>query len=45
MKEEWQAIRSWADDRNFVIKKDDKGSSVIVWHRIDHVKNREKTFR
>ena len=29
-REEWQAMRSLADDRSIVIKKADKGSSVVV---------------
>ena len=29
-KEEWDAIRSLADDRNIVIKRADKGSCVVI---------------
>ena len=31
--EEWQAVRSLADDRSIEIKKADKGSCVVVWDR------------
>ena len=41
-KEEWQAIRSLADDKNIVIKKADKGSSVVVWDRINYMKESQK---
>ena len=34
-KEEWQSLRSLADDRNKVIKKADKGSCLVVWDRND----------
>ena len=33
-KEEWEALRRLADDRNIVIKQAEKGSYVIVWCRI-----------
>ena len=29
-KEEWLAVRSLADDRSIVIKKEDKGSSIVI---------------
>ena len=34
-KDEWQAIRSLAEDRSIVIKKADKGSCVLIWDRLD----------
>ena len=40
--EEWEAIRSLADDRSIVIKKADKGSAVVVWERNDYIKEAEK---
>ena len=40
--EEWQAIRTLAEDRSIVIKKADKGSCVVVWDRADYL--RETTF-
>ena len=40
-KEEWDAIRSLADDRNIVIKKADKGSCVVIWDRTDYIKEAE----
>ena len=40
--EEWKAIRSQADDRNVVIKKVDKGSSVVMWYRNDYITEAEK---
>ena len=36
-KEEWQSLRSSADDRNIVIKKSDEGSYVMVWDRNDYI--------
>ena len=32
-KEQWQAIRSLADDRSSVIKKADKGPCIVFWDR------------
>ena len=40
--EEWQVVRSLADNRSIVIKKADKGSCVVVWDRFDYVKEAEK---
>ena len=40
-KEEWDARRSMADDRNIVIKRADKGSFVVIWDRNDNVKEVE----
>ena len=39
--EEWKAMHSLADDRSIVIKKADKGSSVVVWDRNDYVMEAE----
>lgn len=36
-KEEWEAVRSLADDSNIVTKKADKGSSAVVWDRDDYL--------
>ena len=44
-REEWQAIRSLADDRSIVIKKADKGSSVVVWDRYDYIAEAEKQLK
>ena len=41
-KEEWQHIRSLADDRSIVKKKADKGSCVVVWDRDDYSSEAEK---
>ena len=41
-KEEWQAMRALADDRSIVIKKADKGSTVVVWDRNDYILEAEK---
>ena len=41
-REEWKAMRSLADDRSIVIKKADKGSSVVVWDRNDCVMEADK---
>ena len=40
-KEEWQSLRSLADDRNKVIKKADQGSRVVVWDRNDYIAEAE----
>ena len=40
-REEWDAIRSLADDRNVVIKRTGKGSCVVIWDRNDYVKEVE----
>ena len=37
-KEEWDAIRSLADDNNIVIKRANKGSCVVIWDRKDYIK-------
>ena len=39
---EWKVIRSLADDRNIVIKKADKDSSVVIWDRNDYITEAEK---
>ena len=44
-REEWQAIRSLADDRSIVIKKADKGSSVVVLDRYDYIAEAEKQLK
>ena len=39
---EWKVIRSLADNRNIVIKKADKDSSVVIWDRNDYITEAEK---
>ena len=41
-KEEWQAVRSLADDRSTAIKKADKGSFIVIWDRLDYLKEANK---
>ena len=41
-RDEWEAVRSFADDRNIFIKKVDKGSCVAVWERSDYVMEADK---
>ena len=41
-KEEWVAMRSLADDRSIVIKKADKGASIVVWDRNNYLREAEK---
>ena len=41
-REEWQAVRSLADDRSIVIKKADKGSCVVAWDRNDYLLEAER---
>ena len=43
-KEEQQAVRSLADDKTIVIKKADKGSTVVVWDHNDYVLEAKKTI-
>ena len=40
-KEEWEAVRTLADDRNIVVKKADKGSFVVIWDRNDYITDAE----
>ena len=40
-KEERDAVRSLADDRNIVIKTADKGSCLVIWDRNNFVKEAE----
>ena len=40
-KEEWDAIRSLADNRNIVIKRADKEFCVVMWDKSDFVKEAE----
>ena len=44
-KDEWDAVRSLADDRNIVIKRVDKGSCVVIWDRNDYLLEAEKQLR
>ena len=37
-------MRSFADDRNLVIKKADKGSCMVVWDRNDYLMEAEKQW-
>ena len=41
-KEEWQTIRAFSDDRTIIIKRADKGSSAVVWDRMDYLLEAEK---
>ena len=43
--DEWKAIRFLADDRSIVIKKADKGSAVVVWDRVDYIKEAQKQLK
>ena len=42
-KDEWDAVRSLADDRRIVIKRADKGSCVVIWYRNDYLLQGGKT--
>ena len=44
-KEEWEAVRTLADDRNIVIKKADKGSCVVIWDRNDYITDAESQLK
>ena len=43
--DEWKAIRSIEDDRSIVIEKADKGSAVVVWDRVDYIKEAQKQLK
>ena len=43
-REEWNAIRSLADNRNIIIKKADKGSCIVIWDSNDYLMEAEKQF-
>ena len=43
-KDEYLAMGSLENDRNVIIKPADKGSSIIVWDRIDYLAEAEKRF-
>ena len=40
--EEWNAIRSLADDRNIIIKKAAEELCIIIWGRNDYLMDAEK---
>ena len=44
-KEEWEAVRTLADDRNIVIKKADKDSCVVIWDRNDYITEAESQLK
>ena len=44
-REEWNTIRSLADDRNIIIKKADKGSRIVIWGRNDYLMQAEKQLK
>ena len=43
-REEWNVIRSLADNRNIIIKKADKGSCIVIWDSNDYLMEAEKQF-
>ena len=45
LQKEWQTMQSLADDRSIVIKKADKGSSVVVWDCYDYIEEAEKQLK
>ena len=44
-KDEWDVIRSLADDRNIVIKRADKVSCVVIWGRNDYLLEADKQLK
>ena len=44
-KEEWKAMRRLAKDRRIVIKPADKGSSVVVWDKLDYLAEAESHLK
>ena len=43
--DEWKAIRSLADDRSIVIKRANHVSAVVVWDRVDYIKEAQKQLK
>ena len=43
-REEWNVIRSLADNRNIIIKKAEKGSCIVIWDSNDYLMEAEKQF-
>ena len=44
-KDEWDVIRSLADDRNIVIQRGDKDSCVVIWNRNDYLLEADKQLK
>ena len=44
-REEWQAMRSFADDRSIAIKKADKSSNVVLWDCYGYIAEAEKQLK
>ena len=44
-KEEWEAVRTLAGDRNIVIKKVDKALCVVIWDRNDYITEAESQLK
>ena len=44
-KDEWDVIRSLADDRNIVIQRADKDSCVVIWNRNDYLLEADKQLK
>ena len=42
---EWQAMWPLVDNRSMIIKKSDKGSSVVVWDHYDYIAEAEKQLK
>ena len=43
--DEWKTTRFLADDMSIVIKKANKGSAVVVWDRVDYIKEAQKLLK
>lgn len=41
-KEEWNAIRYLADDRNIILEKAEKGSLIVIWGKNNYVMKAQK---
>ena len=44
-KEEWETVRTLADDRNIVIKKADKGWGIVTRGRNDYITEEESQLK
>ena len=44
-KDEWDTIRSLADDRNIVTKRTDKSSCVVIWDGNDYLLQADKQLK
>ena len=44
-KEKWETMRGLAEDRSIAIKPADKGSSIVVWDKLDYLAEAENHLK